>query len=104
MYHGTGTVIGVPAHNARDYKFAQKISLPITPVIENQQDHVLPFCENGILINSQEFSGLTTEEAKKRILKFLEEKHLGKTTVQYKLHNWLFSRQRYWGNLSPLFG
>ena len=103
MYHGTGAVMGVPAHDSRDYEFAQAYQLPIIPVIASEEDCALPFCKtNGTLIHSENFSSLSCKEAHKTILATLEKSGCGKTMVQYKLHDWLFSRQRYWGEPFPI--
>lgn len=103
--YGTGAVMAVPAHDERDYKFAQKYNLPIKEVIKNIDDKeksALPFVDAGILVNSGKYDGLTSEEAKIKIVKDLEEKELGKQTVNYRLKDWLISRQRYWGAPIPI--
>ena len=102
--YGTGFVIAVPAHDERDFDFAQKYHLPISRVIvdKNGAEKELPFCEHGKLINSEEFSGLTTEEAVPAIVKKLEKIGKGKLTTMYRLRDWLISRQRYWGAPIPI--
>ena len=102
MYHGTGAVMGVPAHDERDFEFTKTYDLPIKQVIKASNNEVLPFCCDGELVNSQAFSGKKSSEARKAILDELEKQGIGKTTVQYKLHDWLFSRQRYWGEPFPI--
>lgn len=97
--YGTGAVMAVPAHDERDYAFATKFSLPIERVIEGEE---LPFTEHGILVNSMEFSGLETEEAKKAIVAKLEKEGLGSFKTNYRLRDWLVSRQRYWGAPIPI--
>jgi leucyl-tRNA synthetase len=92
MGYGTGAIMAVPAHDARDFAFAKKYNLKIKEVIN----------DNDIAINSEEFNGLEVEEFKKKIIKYLEEKKIGKATVNYKLHDWIFSRQRYWGEPIPM--
>ena len=103
MDYGTGVVMAVPAHDTRDFEFAKKFDLPILPVIENKE---LPFEGDGLHINSSfediSLDGLNKEDACERIIEFLENKKLGKKKVQYKLRDWLFSRQRYWGEPFPL--
>ena len=102
MHHGTGAVMGVPAHDVRDFEFAQTYDLPVVRVINGEKDEPLPFCNKGTLTASGEFSGLSSDEAAKKILAALNAKGIGKTTVQYKIHDWLFSRQRYWGEPFPI--
>ncbi|MPQ43469.1 leucine--tRNA ligase [Clostridium tarantellae] len=102
--YGTGAVMAVPAHDERDFAFAQKFHLPIERVIASQskKETELPFCEAGVLINSGEFDGLTTEEAKEKIVESLAKKELGKKKVNFRLRDWLVSRQRYWGAPIPV--
>jgi leucyl-tRNA synthetase len=98
--YGTGAVMAVPAHDDRDFAFATKYELPIERVIASETE--LPFTEYGKLVNSEEFSGLTTEEAKEAIVKKLAEAKLGSAKVNYRLRDWLVSRQRYWGAPIPV--
>ncbi len=102
--YGTGCVMVVPAHDERDFAFASKFNLPIERVITDKQDNepALPFCEHGILVNSGQFDGLTTDEAKKAIVSELEKDELGKMKVNFRLRDWLVSRQRYWGAPIPV--
>ncbi|MGL5577150.1 MAG: leucine--tRNA ligase, partial [Sarcina sp.] len=102
--YGTGAVMAVPAHDERDFAFAQKFNLPINRVIapKDGSKTELPFCEHGVLINSGEFDGLTTEEAKVKIVESLAKKNLGEQKVNYRLRDWLVSRQRYWGAPIPI--
>ena len=102
MHHGTGAVMGVPAHDTRDFEFAQTYDLPVVRVIKGANNEPLPFCNKGTLTASEEFSGLSSDEAAKKILAALNTKGIGRTTVQYKIHDWLFSRQRYWGEPFPI--
>ncbi len=101
--YGTGAVMGVAAHDDRDYIFAKKHDLPIVRVIksENGNDE-LPYCEPGIVCNTPGFDGMTTEEAKEAITKKLEEDGNGKLVTNYRLRDWLVSRQRYWGCPIPV--
>ena len=101
MSYGTGAIMGVPAHDERDFEFANKYNLEITPVINNGISE-LPSKEYGVLINSGEFNGLSSEEAKEKLNKLIEEKSLGNKKVNFKLRDWVFSRQRYWGEPIPL--
>lgn len=98
--YGTGAVMAVPAHDDRDFAFATKYELPIERVIES--DTELPYTEYGKLVNSGDFNGLTTEEAKEAIVKKLEGVGLGAGKVNYRLRDWLVSRQRYWGAPVPV--
>jgi len=109
--YGTGAIMSVPAHDDRDYEFAKKFNLPIIPVVEPKDDKALSekiekgeycFAGEGIAINSGEFNGLPTAEFKEKITNWLDENGLGKKAVNYKLRDWLFSRQRYWGEPFPL--
>lgn len=102
--YGTGCVMAVPAHDERDFEFATKFNLPIERVITSKDgsDDSLPFTEYGKLVNSGEFDVLTTEEAKGAIVKKLEEKGLGRWKVNFRLRDWLVSRQRYWGAPIPI--
>lgn len=102
--YGTGAVMAVPAHDARDYEFAAKYNLPIKQVIESKEGEIrqLPFTDYGILINSGEYDGLTSEEAKVKITEKLSKDGKGKLTTNYRLKDWLVSRQRYWGAPIPI--
>lgn len=98
--YGTGAVMAVPAHDERDFEFAKKFDLPIERVIEGGDS--LPYVEYGTMINSGEFDGLTTEEGKKAVVKKLEDINLGSEKINYRLRDWLVSRQRYWGAPIPI--
>lgn len=102
--YGTGAVMAVPAHDERDFAFAEKFNLPINRVIEAKDgsETNLPFCEHGILVNSGEFDGLTTAEAKEKIVEKLSSMGLGEKKVNFRLRDWLVSRQRYWGAPIPV--
>ena len=103
--YGTGAIMAVPAHDERDWEFAKKFSLPIVQVVsETGSTYELtePFARDGVAVNSGEFDGLPTREFKNRIIAWLEEKGIGKRAVNYKLRDWIFSRQRYWGEPIPL--
>ncbi|WP_294393670.1 leucine--tRNA ligase [uncultured Clostridium sp.] len=102
--YGTGCVMAVPAHDERDFAFASKFNLPIERVITDKagNEPELPFCEHGILVNSGKFDGLTTDEAKKAIVEELEKDKLGSMKVNFRLRDWLVSRQRYWGAPIPI--
>lgn len=102
--YGTGAVMGVAAHDERDFVFAQKLGLPIERVIKGKdgQNDQLPFCEYGVLCNSGEFDGMSSEEGKMAILKKLEALGKGGLKTNYRLRDWLVSRQRYWGAPIPI--
>ncbi len=109
MEYGTGAIMAVPAHDQRDFEFAKKYGLPIKIVIKPKDGSDLSpdemekaFTEKGILVDSGNFSGMTSEEAIPKIVKWLEERGIGKRSVQYKLRDWLISRQRYWGAPIPV--
>ncbi|NFF60954.1 leucine--tRNA ligase [Clostridium botulinum] len=98
--YGTGCVMAVPAHDERDFAFATKYDLPIVRVIEGGDS--LPFTEYGPLVNSGDFDGLSSDKAKEAIVKKLQEQSLGNWKVNYRLRDWLVSRQRYWGAPIPV--
>ena len=100
--YGTGAVMAVPAHDERDYEFATKFNLPIKVVIEDNGEVVVPFYGDGKHINSDFINGLNNEEAIAKVIEFLEENKVGRSKVTYKLRDWLFSRQRYWGEPIPI--
>ena len=101
--YGTGAIGGVPAHDERDLEFAKKFDLPIVVVVQPTGDELaLGFTGEGIAINSPIINGLTSVEAKRKITAWLEERGVGKRAISYKLRDWLFSRQRYWGEPFPI--
>lgn len=101
--YGKGAVMAVPAHDERDFDFASKFNLPIKTVIENPKDKtVLPYTQEGITVNSGNYSGLDSKQAQKSIIEHLSSTGKGKLEIQFKLHDWLFSRQRYWGEPFPV--
>ena len=102
--YGTGVVMGVPAHDPRDYDFAKKFDLEIITVIENEKSiNSLPNLEKGVLINSSEFNGLQSDIAKEKITNHFQDKNLGEEVVTYRLRDWGISRQRYWGCPIPVY-
>ncbi len=113
MDYGTGAIMAVPAHDDRDYAFAKKYDIDIIPVIypkdftkediadlDNKME--LPFTDEGIMINSSIFDGMNNVEASQKIIDWMEEKNIGKRTVNFRLRDWLISRQRYWGTPIPI--
>ena len=104
MSYGTGAIMAVPGHDTRDWEFAKKFGLPIIEVVKggDVEKEAFTDCATGILVNSGFLDGMTVEEAKKAIIKWLEEQNKGETKVNYKLRDWVFSRQRYWGEPIPL--
>ena len=99
--YGTGAIMAVPAHDERDYEFAKKFNLKITQVIENDSNEKC-FTGNGNMINSGKYNGINNNEFKKTVCDILEKKSLGKKTINYKLRDWIFTRQRYWGEPIPI--
>ncbi len=103
--YGTGAIMAVPAHDTRDWEFAKKFDLPIIEVVkggEDVQKEAFTDCETGILVNSGFLDGLSVEDAKAKMIEFLTEKGIGHAKVNYKLRDWVFSRQRYWGEPIPI--
>lgn len=99
MEYGTGAIMAVPAHDERDYEFAQKFDLPITQVIDADK---LPYPGEGVLINSGQYTGIDSEKARERIVADLTKEDAAKEEVNYKLRDWIFSRQHYWGEPIPI--
>ncbi len=107
--YGTGAIMAVPAHDARDFEFASKFNLPIIQVVKSNDNQEVDLTkeaftdvETGILINSGFLDGLSVKEAKKKVIEYLEENKIGTKKVNYKLRDWVFSRQRYWGEPIPM--
>ncbi|OXZ28691.1 leucine--tRNA ligase [Finegoldia magna] len=104
MTYGTGAIMAVPAHDDRDYEFAKKFNIEMIPVIEGSDIENSAFTETneGNLINSGFLNGLSVDEAKEKMYEYIEEKEIGHKKTNYKLRDWVFSRQRYWGEPIPL--
>lgn len=102
--YGTGAIMAVPAHDTRDWEFAKKFDLPIIEVVKggNVQEEAYTDCAKGIMVNSGMLDGLTVDEAKKKIIDWLTSEGKGHSKVNYKLRDWVFSRQRYWGEPIPM--
>ncbi len=102
--YGTGAIMAVPAHDTRDWEFAKKFNLPIIEVVKggNVQEEAYTDCAKGIMVNSGMLDGLTVDEAKKKIIDWLTSEGKGHSKVNYKLRDWVFSRQRYWGEPIPM--
>ncbi len=103
--YGTGAIMAVPAHDTRDWEFAKKFDLPIIEVVkggEDVQKEAFTDCATGVMVNSDFLTGLTVEEAKKKMISWLEENKVGRAKTNYKLRDWVFSRQRYWGEPIPI--
>ena len=108
MSYGTGAIMAVPAHDDRDWEFAKKFGLPLIQVVAKDGEEVdineAAFTDvaTGVLINSDFLNGLEVKDAKEKMIKFLEEKGIGQAKTNYKLRDWVFSRQRYWGEPIPI--
>ena len=103
--YGTGAIMAVPAHDTRDWEFAKKFDMPIIEVVaggKDVQSEAFTDVETGVMVNSGFLTGMQVEEAKKAIIDYLEKEGIGKRKVNYKLRDWVFSRQRYWGEPIPL--
>ena len=104
MTYGTGAIMAVPAHDSRDYEFAKKFDMPIVQVYETETNEDLPLTDinKGTAINSDFLNGLEVSKAKKKAISYIEDNSLGEATTNFKLRDWVFSRQRYWGEPIPM--
>ncbi|MFH1538070.1 MAG: leucine--tRNA ligase, partial [bacterium] len=108
MEYGTGMIMAVPAHDQRDFEFARKYEIPVRVVIQppgeelNSDTMAAAYVDDGVLVNSDKFTGANNREAMEAITKHIEEQGWGEATVQYKIRDWLISRQRYWGTIIPM--
>ncbi len=102
--YGTGAIMAVPAHDTRDWEFAKKFNLPIVEVVKggDVQNEAFTDCDTGVMVNSDFLDGLSVEQAKVKIIEWLKEKGIGESKTNYKLRDWIFSRQRYWGEPIPM--
>ena len=103
--YGTGAIMAVPAHDTRDWEFAKKFNLPIIEVVKggkDVQEEAFTDCATGVMVNSDFLTDLSVEDAKKKMIAWLEENGVGRAKVNYKLRDWVFSRQRYWGEPIPI--
>ena len=100
--YGTGAIMAVPAHDTRDYEFAKKFGLKIIPVLDGGNVETEAYTEDGLHINSDFLNGLNKEDAINKMLDYLEERNLGKRKANYKMRDWVFSRQRFWGEPIPM--
>ena len=100
--YGTGAIMAVPAHDERDYEFAKKFGIEIIPVLEGGDISKKAFTEDGIHINSEFLNGLNKQDAMDKIISWLEEHEIGTKKVNYKIREWIFARQRYWGEPIPI--
>ncbi|MBU0951755.1 MAG: leucine--tRNA ligase [Elusimicrobia bacterium] len=102
MEYGTGAIMCVPAHDKRDYEFAKKFGLPIVEVIKPPENVELPYEEEGVMVNSGQFSDEPSADGREKIIKWLEEKSIGAKKIHFRIKDWLISRQRYWGTPIPI--
>ncbi|WIF94437.1 leucine--tRNA ligase [Caminicella sporogenes] len=108
MDYGTGAVMAVPAHDERDFEFAKKYNIDIIPVIKPEDESIdvenldAAYTSSGIMINSDKFNGLNNKEGSEKIIEYIEENNIGKRTTNFRLRDWLISRQRYWGTPIPI--
>lgn len=102
MTYGTGAIMAVPAHDSRDFEFAEKFDMPIIPVYETGEELPTTDINKGKAINSDFLNGLSANDAKKKAIEYIEENGLGKAKTNFKLRDWVFSRQRYWGEPIPM--
>ncbi len=100
--YGTGAIMAVPAHDERDYAFAKKFNIEITPVIDGGNINESAYTDDGLHINSDFLNGLNKEDAINKMLEYLESKGIGKKKINYRLQDWIFSRQRFWGEPIPM--
>src|SRR5699024_7349963 len=102
MSYGSGAIMAVPAHDERDYEFAVQFDLPIVEVVEGGDITKEAYTEDGKLINSDFLNGLSKDDAITKMIEWLEENNKGTKKISYRLRDWLFSRQRYWGEPIPI--